>query len=223
MKAFFLCLCTIFFFHATQAQEGKWYIANKYCAKKDSLVVFEGGNNLIQVYNTGMKGADLKIKSMDHSLRMAPEELKGDTVTAWVMPYAVNKKMKLAIVNKKTGKTLKEVYFVAEKLPEPRARIGKLTDTVIDKKDLLHQSTISVWFPNSLYGYPYHILSYKFHTKYGDKSATLPVNGTWITTEVLQEIKDVPANTIVEFKEIKCTCPECAIRVLPDLHIKVKG
>ncbi|MBS1687393.1 MAG: hypothetical protein JSS96_01610 [Bacteroidetes bacterium] len=197
-------------------------VRNLYCSKADSMVLFVEGNNVIQVYGAGVSAAELKLKSLDRALRIGDIKQQGDTLTALAMPYTTAKRLRLAVVNKKTNKLYKEVSFVAATIPEPKAKIGTLKDSVVTKKELLNQDNVHLVFPNSLYSYPYRIQRYTFKAQYKDKNISIPVQGLFIPIEVKKAIKELPANTVVSFTDITAMCPDCAGRQLRDIKILVR-
>ncbi|HXS36254.1 MAG TPA: hypothetical protein VN721_06105, partial [Flavipsychrobacter sp.] len=183
---------------------------------------FEDGTNVIEIYIPGVKGSEIKLKSLDRSLRIADIKLKGDTITAWAMPYTTSHKMRLAVMNKKTNKVIKEIDFYGDKIPEPIARVGNLKDSVVDKKDLLNQSAIFFEYPHSLYSYPYRITEYRFTAHYSGKDISLPATGVFIPIEIKKIIKEMPSNTKVIFTDIVASCPQCYQRPLRDIKILVR-
>ena len=95
-----------------KGQTDSMHVWNRYCIRKDTTVLFAGANNIIAVYNPAYKPAQLKIKSLDRALRIGTPEAKGDTLEIMAMPYPdKGKNMRLAIVNSKTGKVLKNHKF----------------------------------------------------------------------------------------------------------------
>ncbi len=208
---------------ASFAQADSIHVWNKWCARKDTMLLFTLGNNVIQVCSREFKPTEIKLKSLDASLRIGSPEIKGDTLSVLAMPYSNKaKKMRLAILNKKTSKQIKVVEFTCDSIPKPVAQIGKVTGKEISRSNLLAQTAMKAVFPNSLYSYPYSIRQYTFRVSTPKGSAKIPVVGVFITKDVLQQIKDAPVGTVVEFDEIKATCPECAVRTLEDLKIKIK-
>ncbi len=205
------------------AQTDSFYVFNKWCSRKDTLLLFTAANNIIQVYSKGMKPGQYKLKSLDKTLRIGTPEIRNDTVSVMAMPYpAKGKKMRLAILNSKTSKVIKTLEFVSDSVPKPTALLGNIKSGEAPKKKVLEQTVLKVVFPNSLYDYPYHIRSYTFKVQSAKGSATVIVNGIWMTNNVIQEIGEAPEGTTIEFTNIQVTCPECVTRTLEDLKIKLK-
>lgn len=205
------------------AQADSIVVWNKWCAKKDTLLLFNTGNNLIQIYSPTIKPADLKVKSLDMSLRIADPQIKGDTLTVIAMPFpAKGKRMRLAVLNKKTSKQLKVVSFNSDDIQPLQARVGTIQTPEAARKDILMQQTLKLAYQKSLYCYPYTIKEYTFKIASAKGTATIHVNGIFLTTAILQQIKDAPAGTEMEFTDIKVTCPECATRTLEPLKLKIK-
>jgi len=199
------------------------YAWNKWCARKDTLLLFNGGNNTIQVYCEGLKPAEYTLKSIDKSLRIGTPEVTGDTVSILAMPYpAKNKLMRLAVINNKTKKTIKTLNFISDSLPAPVAQLGNINRTESYKKFILTQNKLIAIFPGSLYSYPYKITQYTFRIKSPKPTANIPVSGFFLTTPVLKDINEAPEGSIAEFSNIKATCPECGARVLENLYLKIK-
>lgn len=205
------------------AQMDSFYVSNKWCMKKDTLLLFNAANNEIQVYNSSMKPTAYKLKSLDKTLRIGTPEIKNDTLSVMAMPYpAKGKKMRLAILNAKTSKVIKTVEFTSDSVPKPIALLGSIKSGEAPKKKVLEQTVLKVAFPNSLYSYPYRIKSYVFKIQSPKESVTTAVNGIWMNNNVLQEIGAAPEGTTIEFTNIQVTCPECVTRTLEDLKIKLK-
>jgi hypothetical protein len=205
------------------AQGDSLQVWNKWCSRKDSMVLFSTANNEIEVYGRGIHPADIKLKSLDYTLRIGPPEVKGDTLSVMAMPHAPNgKKMRLVIIDRKSNKTLKTITFYSNDVPAPTTKVGNLPGPEALRKEILAQTGLKVFFPNSLYSYPYRIKQYTFtiHTPQG--SVTAPVTGALLTKEVLQQIKDAPSGTIATFTNIIATCPECATRTLEDIDLKIR-
>lgn len=207
----------------TNAQTDSIYIWNKWCARKDTLLLFNSGNNMIKVYCQGMKPADFKLKSLDNSLRIGAPDISRDTMSVLAMPYPEKaKQMRLAILDSKTSRVIKTVEFTATDIPEPIARIGSIETSEAYKKTILMQASIRPEFPKSLYSYPYRIKQYSFKLETPKGSANYTVNGFFLTTNILKEINEAPEGTMLEFYNIIATCPECSSRPLNDVKLKIK-
>jgi len=205
------------------AQADSMYVWNKWCARKDTMLLFAEGNNVIEIYSRGFKPADIKLKCLDNSLRIGKPEIKGDTLSVLAMPYPdKGSKMRLAIQNKKTSKTIKTIDFYCDNIPTPVACVGKILTDAAKKKDILSQTILKAYFPKSLYSYPYSIKQYTFKVSTSKGGATIPVHGFFLTNDVLKEINAAPEGTIVSFTDIKATCPECATRTLGDINLRIK-
>jgi len=227
MKKLISCFAVLLAGAAVFAQPDTVYVWNKWCARKDTLLLFSAANNLIQVYARGMKPDEIKLKSLDATaLRIGSPEIKGDTLSVMAMPYpekCKNKNMRLAITHKKTGKVIKTVNFNCAAVPPLEARLGKIQAKEAFRAELLNQSAMFCVFPNSLYAYPYRIRQFVFKMTTPGGSANLPVAGIFITPNIAQQIKEAPVGTVLEFTGIKAVCPDCAVRDLTDLKIKIKG
>ena len=205
------------------AQTDSIKVWNKYCSKADTPLLFTGSYNVIQIYARDIKPADIMVKCLDNTLKTGAPEIKGDTLSMMAMPYATGpKKMRLAIMLKKTKKVLKTVNFYGDTVPAPIARIGTLTAPDAFRKDLMAQTAMRVAFPNSLYCYPYHITQFTIKMKYGKTDITMPVAGYMMPRELLQEIKNAPDGTFMDFTDIKATCPDCGVRPLPNVRVKIR-
>ncbi len=223
MKLQLLLLFSILTGLHASAQVDSIYVWNKWCARKDTLLLFYSGNNTIQIYCRGTKPAGFKLKSLDKGLRIGPPEIEGDTLSVLAMPYpGKDKQMRLAILNSKTSKLIKTLYFTADTIPRPEARVGSIMNTESYKKTILSQTKLRAIFPNSLYSYPYTIKQYTLNTKTPQGIVNIPVNSFFLTTPVLRGISETPDGSVLEFTNIKATCPECAIRTLDDLKLKIK-
>lgn len=224
MKSFYFLVVFLLAAACAQAQADSFYVWNKWCARKDTLLLFNSGNNTIRVYCKSMKPTEYKLKSLDiKALRIGTPQIAGDTMSVLAMPYpAKGKQMRLAILNAKTGRIIKTLYFVSDSIPQPIARIGNIENKESFRKTILAQTKLRVLFPNSLYSYPYTIVSYTFKDSTAKGPVALNVKTFFLTNAVLKEINEVPENTEVTFTNIKAVCPECASRILPDLKIKVK-
>ena len=186
------------------------------------MVLFTAANNTIQVCSHTLKPSEILLKP-DKTLRIGKPEIKGDTISVLAMPYpSHNKPMRLSVLNSKTKKVIKIVDFYSDEVPLPVARVGNIQTTEALRKDILAQNSLKVAFPKSLYSYPYTIKQYIFKIQTPKGGATIPVNGFFLTKDILAQIKEAPADTVMEFTEIKATCPECATRDLPAIKLKIK-
>jgi hypothetical protein len=221
-QSFLILLCAAS--TCASAQTDSIYISNKWCSSKDTLLLFNAENNLVQVYSKAFKPSDVILKPIDKTLRIGKPEVKGDTISVLAMPYhpAPNKPMRLSILNRKTKRVIKTVTFNSDNVPHPIARLGKIQASEAFRKDIVSQQALKVIFPGSLYNYPYLIKQYTFSIHHAKGGATIPVNGYFLTKHMLDEISNAPAGTVVEFTNIKATCPECVTRDLPDIKIKIK-
>ncbi len=205
------------------AQNDSIYVCNKWCASKDTMLLFNAGNNVIQVYSNYLKPSEILLKPLDKTLRIGKPEIKDDTTFVLAMPYhAGNKPMRLSILNRKTKKVLRSINFYNDDVPAPVARLGKIQTNEALRKDILAQTALRVTFPKSLYNYPYVIKQYTFSIHHAKGGATIPVNGFYLTKHMLDEIKTAPEGTVVEFTNIKATCQDCVTRDLPDVKVKIK-
>ncbi len=199
------------------------YAWNKWCSRKDTLLLFTGSNNTIQVYCQGLKPTDYSLKSLDKSLRIGNPEVIGDTITVLAMPYPIkDKQMRLAVVNNKTKKTIKTLSFQSDSIPAPVAQLGNITRPESYKKNIITQTKLIAVFPGSLYSYPYKITQYTFHIKSPKPTASIQVSGFFLPNTVLKDINEAPEGSIAEFTDIRATCPECATRSLANLQLKIK-
>ncbi len=214
-----LCLGSSLALHAQAIQ-----VWNKWCAKKDTPLLFNAGNNLIQIYSPVIKPADIKVKSLDKALRIGLPEIKGDTISFMAMPFPEKgKNMRLAIQHKKNSKEIRTVNFVSDSIPQLMAMIGNLKGNEAMKKDILVQQGLRLYFPNSLYSYPYSIKQYTFKIFTAAESAIIPVRGSFFTKDILAEINKAPAGTVFSITDIKATCPDCGTRNVPEIKMKIKG
>lgn len=212
-----------FFTFCLFANTDSVYVCNKWCARKDTLLLFNGGNNTIQVYCQGLKPADFTLKSLDKSLRIGNPEVDGDTVSVLAMPYpAKNKLMRMAVINNKTKKTIKTLNFISDSIPAPVAQLGNIPRAESYKKYILTQTKLIAVFPGSLYSYPYKITQYSFSIKSPKPTPTIQVSGFFLPTTVIKAISEAPEGSMMEFSDIKATCPECGSRSLDNLLIKIK-
>lgn len=218
---FLILVCSLS--HVSLAQTDSMRVWNKWCSSKDTMVLFDGANNMIQVYSPTLKPTQMTLKAADNSLRMGKPEIIGDTISVLAMPHpSRNKPMRLLVQNSKTKKTIKTVNFYSDDVPPPVARVGTIQASEAWQKDILKQTALKVIFPKSLYSYPYTVKQYIFKIHHEKGGATIPVNGAFLTKEILAQIKDAPAGTIMEFTDIKASCPECVIKSLADLRLKIK-
>ncbi len=223
MKHFILFMALFLGSVSCFASNDSIYVCNKWCARKDTLLLFSTANNVIQIYSAAFKPKDIIVKSLDYkTLKISNPEIVGDTFTVLVMPYTLDKPMRLAIINKKTNKIIKTLYFNAEDVPVPVARIGHILTTEAPRMNILAQVSLKVIFPGSLYSYPYYIKQYKFKARIDKADVSYTVNGNMISRDVENAIKRVAENTIIEFSEIKASCPSCTTRNLDNLKLKVK-
>ncbi len=198
-------------------------VRNKWCSNKDTIIVYEGGFNLIQVYGKDIDPKDVRLRSSSGKLKLGDIEIKGDTANAMAMPMENDGNYTLSVVDRKSGRTVKEVKVYADKLPEPRAQLGnKVKGGLVDKKDLLEQDYVRVYYLNSSYCYPYKILGYTFKAKKGNVPMQKEVAGHNIPTDIKMLMKDLPKNGVAEFTDILAVCPECYEKKLKDIKIVIK-
>ena len=213
--------CLLCLVATTYAQKDTVMVWNQWCERQDTAVLFLAANNTISVYTPGTKAGDLVLKSLDKTLKISSQEIVADTLLVLAMPYTLEKPMRLAISSKKTGKVLKTVYFNGATVPVPNARLGRLKDTLVPKVNVLAQVGLRVYFPNSLYSYPYHVTQYTFKTSYDKVNVSIQVKGGLISRDVEQAIKAAPVGAVLNFTDIKATCPECVTRSIPDYRVKL--
>lgn len=205
------------------AQGDSIVVRNKWCAKKDSLLLFYGGNNTIEVFGKGIKPTDIKLKSLDKSLRIGLPEIKGDTLAVLAMPFKGKaKQMRLAILNSKTMKPIKTVEFKADDIPDPVARLGVIETNEAPKDLIQRQTKLRLFFPGSLYSYPYRIKQFNFRTTIPRGKVDMPVTGVFMNNNILRAIAETPDGDTVTYGNIQVTCPECATRTIKDLRIRIK-
>jgi hypothetical protein len=187
------------------------------------MILFATANNMIVVHSPSLRATDIKVKSLDYTLRIGTPEVIRDTLSVIAMPHAkAGKKMRLAIIDKRTEKTIKTITFLSNEVPAPVASVGNLHGAEAGREELLKQLSLKIYFPNSCYSYPYRIEQYTFFIQSAAGSATIPVTGAFLVPEVLEQIKNAPAGTTVTFKNIQATCPECGVRQLADISLRIK-
>jgi hypothetical protein len=204
------------------AQQDTFFVWNKWCARKDTLLLFVGSYNVIEVYSPRLKPGDYYLKSMDKTLKVSGEEVSGDTLTMLAMPYTSEKPMRLAIMSKSSSKPIKVLQFAGDVVPVPKVRLGKLKDYEVPKVNVLAQVGLNVYFPNSLYNYPYHVTAFGLKTRYDKADVKLNAKGHLLNRDMEQAITKTPEGSVILFTDIKATCPECVTRPLDDLPIKLK-
>jgi|GEM_PF-716453 len=206
-------------------QNDSIYVWNKWCARKDTLLLFNSGNNMIKVYCRSMKPREYKLRSLDRSLRIGTPTVKGDTMSVLAMPYPdKSRQMRLAIVSTKTYKTIKILDFSADDIPQPIARVGNIEGPEVTKKMLMKHTGLKVIFPNSLYAYPYVVTGYTLTDSTVKRvKKPLTVRTHKMVTAVMKAINEaVPDSSYLHFTNITAICPECATRELPDFKLKLK-
>jgi hypothetical protein len=223
MKYLAVLLPIILFSTNAYSQTDSIRLWNKWCARRDTPLLFTAANNIIEIYSPTLRPADIQLKSLDRSLKIGTAEIKNDTLEVMTMPYPEKaKNMRLAINNKKSRKTIKTVNFSCDKVPPLVARVGTITGHEAPRKEILSQTAIRAHFPNSLYSYPYRIKQYTYHIHTDSVNATITVPNFFLTKDILQTIKNAPVGTVIEFSDIKATCPECVTRTLDNITLKIK-
>ncbi len=196
-------------------------VRNKWCSSKDSIFVFEGGFNLIQVYGKDVDPKDIRLRSSSGKFKVGDVEVKKDTAQAMAMPMESEGTYKLSVVSRKTGRVLKEVTVYADTLSAPRASLGKIKGGAQDKKAILNESYLRLYYPNS-YNYPCKIVGYSFKGKKGNMPMGKDVKGFEVPTDIKMLIKDMKPPELIEFTNITAVCPECYDKTLKDLKILLK-
>ena len=222
MKNVLICLIFLVVSSSSFEQKDSCYIWNKWCAQRDTLLLFTASYNVIEVYCTGMKPDEFYLKSIDKTLKISDEEVVGDTLTMLAMPYSTDKPMRLAIVNRRNNKTIKTVAFQGADVPLPRARLGHVKEYEVPKVNILAQVGLKVYFPNSLYDYPYRVKEFVLKTRIDKADVAINVKGSLINQEAEQAISKTPEGAVLEFTDIKATCPDCVTRTLDNFAIKIK-
>ena len=223
MKRLVSSLVLLFVVAGCFAQADSIYVWNKWCAKADTPLLFATANNVLCVYSKIHKATDLQVKSLDYALKIAPPDIKGDTLLFMAMPYPkLGKKMRLAITDKQTKKVLRTVNFTSAEPPQPSARIGRISGSEIQKKDLASQKTLQVYFPNSLYAYPYFIRQYTLKARIAGKDLSATGKGPVFDKDVQRILELAPPGTFLQFTDIKAACLDCEARDLPELRVWVK-
>jgi hypothetical protein len=197
-------------------------LRNKWCTRTDTIELYKDGWNLLQVYGGDVVPGEVKFRSYDGDLKIGTAEVKKDTLSALAMPFELGKKFKIAVVEKRSGHLIKEIWCISRPLPEPVAVVGFLQGNAVTKKDLLAQSLLRVTYPGSGYCYPYKILSYSFKAYRSPVSVTKQVEGTFISLDVQKVIKELAPGTAVVFGDIIAICPECNSRKLKDIKLVLK-
>ncbi len=218
----FLCLTLILGLHCAAQKKDSIYVWNKWCARKDTLLLFTASYNVIEVYSPGFRPGDIYLKSLDKTLKISGVDVIEDTLTMMAMPYTTEKPMRLAIMDKATNKPLKTILFYGTDVPAPLARLGHLKENEAPKVNILAQVGLNVYFPNSLYNYPYHITSFALKTHYDKADVNIAGKGHLISRDMEQAITRTPVGSVISFTDIKATCPDCITRQLDDLLLKIK-
>src|SRR5437899_528197 len=118
MKRLFFIIMILAGYVSAYAQADSVRVWNKWCTRRDTMLLFTTANNLIQIYSPMLKPAEINLKSLDNTLRLGEPEISGDTLSVMAMPYpAKGKKMRLAIMNKKSGKIIKTINFDCDNVP----------------------------------------------------------------------------------------------------------
>jgi len=224
MKTIYFIICSLIITSSICAQTDQFLVWNKWCSKKDTLLLFTKSYNEIQIVSNVVDLNNIMLKPMDKTLKLGKPEIKKDTLTVLAMPYANgDKKMRMGILDKKTKKNLGTYAFTGEEVPEPEAQVGKLKGISETTKDsIMRQNSLKVVFPNSYYCYPYKIKSYLFKFKNGDKDDSVSVNGYMVTKEVIKDIFIAKEKSTIKFTNIKASCQDCTERELNDLSIKLR-
>ncbi len=222
MKQLAILLFSIALYTPVMAQKDSIYVWNKWCSRRDTPLLFTGSYNIIEVYCQGMKPGDFYLKSLDKTLKISGDTLIADTLAMLAMPYTTEQPMRLAIMSKKGNKMIKTVLFNGADVPAPMARLGYVKDSIAPKDNILAQVGLKVYFPNSCYSYPYHVKSFTLKTKYDKLDIKLAAKNHLITRDMEQAVTKAPPGTLLEYTDIKATCPDCVTRTLKDLRIYIK-
>ena len=204
------------------AQKDSFYVWNHWCASRDTLLLFTESYNMIEVYNPNLKPDEYYLKSLDKTLKISGEDRAGDTLTMLAMPYTTDKPMRLAIIRKSNNKPIKTILFYGAAVPVPKAKLGHLKDYEVPKVNAMAQVGLNVVFPNSLYSYPYRVISFSLKTHYDKADVKLTTKGHLLNRDMQDALTKTPEGTVIAFSDIKVTCPDCVTKQLDDLLIKLK-
>jgi gliding motility-associated protein GldM len=115
--------------------------------------------------------------------------------------------------------------FRVEKVPDPFPTLASKMSGDIRRSDALAEiglkATMPEWFKFG--GVSYTITSYEFTAVVGGFDKVIPVQGSSLTSEVRQVIREqVRANSRIYFNEIKAVGPDGSTRALSTLALKIK-
>lgn len=222
MRKWFLSALCLLSFGSAWAHVDTVVVRNKWCTRTDTIELYKDGWNLLQVYGGDVVPGEVKFRSYDGDLKIGVGDVKKDTLSALAMPFEVGKKFRIAVVEKRSGHLVKDIWCISRPLPEPAPVVGFLQGNTVTKKDLLAQSLLRVTYPGSAYCYPYKILSYSFKAYRQPASVTKQVEGAFIPLDVQKIIKDLVPGVAVVFSDIIAICPECNSRRLKDIKLVLK-
>ena len=205
-----------------QGEKDKFFVWNRWCANRDTVLLFTSSYNVLLIYSPNYKPEDYYLKSLDKTLKISKSENNNDTLTSLAMPYSTQNPMRLAIINKRNGKVIKTVVCHAVDVPNPVARVGYVKDTIALKENLVAQTSLKVVFPNSLYCYPYRIMQYSFKAHFNKQDYVYSVRGNAISNDIERVIRNAPSGTVLTFYEIKATCQDCITKSISELRVHIK-
>jgi len=87
-------------------------VRNKWCSRTDTIVLYKDGWNLLQVFGGDVQPGNVRLRSYDSDLKIGAQELKKDTLAALAMPFEAGKRFKIAVLEKRTGHLIKELYCI---------------------------------------------------------------------------------------------------------------
>jgi len=197
---------------------------NRWCSNKDSMLLFSAAYNEINIYSHTIDLKNIILKPLDRTLKVGKVEFRKDTLAVLAMPYASgDKKMRLAIQDKKTKKTLKTITFTGTSIPAPEAHLGNLPLVQeATKKDIIAQMMLKITFPGSFYAYPYKIKQFTYGINNGKTTDSFQVTGSILPKNFVKNVFAVPTGSVLKFTGIKASCPDCGTRELEPIKITIK-
>ena len=200
--------------------QNKLVVSNDKCYNKDTLILYVGISNNLQLYIDGSAFdttlyKDFLIKPGAYTINS--QKKNGNVCVADI---TVAKTGSFSFNFSKGGKDT-SITAYARNIPTPYAALDRARKLVITKQALLQYKGVTIFSPDKSLRYQFITKSCTIDIISNDDTIHLKQYGPYFNYETKEHFKKIKTKTQIYFKEITAGCPDCQLRRLEDFKVVV--
>ncbi len=214
-------LSTIFLTISTLAVTGQIRFEYNSLIRNDTAILYKGIENKIKIQGYEL---DDRCKLIVHNKALTKEADRYRTNAQSDYYVSFSKGSEAAVSLIRNSDTLYSQVVSIEKLPNPRLQYGQIRDFQATKTELIADPTLTIKLDDCLFDHGFRVISFdlSFIVSPGDTLNNFEtVKGPNLNSNHIRVIDGLKRGNKIMFHRAKVTCPDCAIREMPPLVIRI--